>query len=63
MSRVFPDGAPVLIVGGGPVGMAVAAELGRYNVECLLVEATDGSAMPQRRQNSMVRELSALARG
>ena len=43
MSRAFPDGTPVLIVGGGPVGMAVAAELGRYNVECLLVEATDGS--------------------
>ncbi len=43
MSRGFPDSTPVLIVGGGPVGMAVAAELGRYNVECLLVETTDGA--------------------
>lgn len=34
---------PVLIVGGGPVGMALAAELGRYRVPCLLVEQTDGT--------------------
>ena len=34
---------PVLIVGGGPVGMALAAELGRYGVRCLLVEQTDGT--------------------
>ena len=34
---------PVLIVGGGPVGMALASELGRYGVRCLLVEQTDGT--------------------
>jgi 2-polyprenyl-6-methoxyphenol hydroxylase-like FAD-dependent oxidoreductase len=34
---------PVLIVGGGPVGMALAAELGRQGVRCLLVEQTDGA--------------------
>jgi 2-polyprenyl-6-methoxyphenol hydroxylase-like FAD-dependent oxidoreductase len=33
---------PVLIVGGGPVGLALAAELGWRGVECLLVEQTDG---------------------
>jgi 2-polyprenyl-6-methoxyphenol hydroxylase-like FAD-dependent oxidoreductase len=43
VNRNFPESTPVLIVGGGPVGMAVAAELGRYGVECLLVEATDGT--------------------
>ncbi len=43
MSRSFPASVPVLIAGGGPVGMAVAAELGRYGVECLIAEATDGT--------------------
>jgi 2-polyprenyl-6-methoxyphenol hydroxylase-like FAD-dependent oxidoreductase len=34
---------PVLIAGGGPVGMALAAELGRFGVRTLLVEQTDGT--------------------
>ena len=34
---------PVLIVGGGPVGLALAADLGWRGVECLLVERSDGS--------------------
>jgi 2-polyprenyl-6-methoxyphenol hydroxylase-like FAD-dependent oxidoreductase len=29
---------PVLIVGGGPIGLALAADLGRREVEALLVE-------------------------
>ena len=29
---------PVLIVGGGPVGLLLAAELGWRGIECLLVE-------------------------
>lgn len=29
---------PVLIVGGGPTGLALAIELGRQGIECLLVE-------------------------
>jgi len=33
---------PVLIVGGGPVGLALAADLGWRGVRCLLVEQTDG---------------------
>ncbi len=33
---------PVLIVGGGPVGLALAAELGWRGVDCILVEQTDG---------------------
>lgn len=33
---------PVLIVGGGPVGLALAADLGWHGVQCLLVEQTDG---------------------
>jgi len=33
---------PVLIVGGGPVGLALAADLGWRGIRCLLVEQTDG---------------------
>jgi 2-polyprenyl-6-methoxyphenol hydroxylase-like FAD-dependent oxidoreductase len=33
---------PVLIIGGGPIGLALAAELGFQNVACMLVEQGDG---------------------
>mgnify|MGYP003645441915 CR=1 FL=1 len=33
----------VLIVGGGPVGLALAAELGRMNIDCILVDQRDGT--------------------
>ncbi len=33
---------PVLIVGGGPVGLALAADLGWRGIECLVVEQGDG---------------------
>ncbi len=35
----FPDKVPVLIVGGGPVGLSAAALLGHYGIECLVLEA------------------------
>jgi 2-polyprenyl-6-methoxyphenol hydroxylase-like FAD-dependent oxidoreductase len=34
---------PILIVGGGPVGLALAVDLGRRGIECTLVEQADGS--------------------
>ena len=34
---------PVLIVGGGPVGLALAADLGWRGIECILVEQSDGT--------------------
>jgi 2-polyprenyl-6-methoxyphenol hydroxylase-like FAD-dependent oxidoreductase len=34
---------PVLIVGGGPVGLALAGDLGWRGVRCMLIEQTDGS--------------------
>jgi 2-polyprenyl-6-methoxyphenol hydroxylase-like FAD-dependent oxidoreductase len=34
---------PVLIVGGGPVGLALAGDLGWRGIPCLLIEQTDGS--------------------
>jgi 2-polyprenyl-6-methoxyphenol hydroxylase-like FAD-dependent oxidoreductase len=34
---------PVLIAGGGPVGLALAVELGRAGIACVLVEKRDGT--------------------
>ena len=34
---------PVLIVGGGPVGLALAGELGWRGVDCILIEKSDGT--------------------
>src|SRR5712671_5477277 len=34
---------PVLIVGGGPVGLGLAADLGQRGIKCLLVEQGDGT--------------------
>src|ERR1700742_4586462 len=34
---------PVLIVGAGPVGLALAGDLGWRGVDCCLIERTDGS--------------------
>jgi hypothetical protein len=36
---------PVLIVGGGPVGLALAVDLGWRNVPCLLIEQGDGEVV------------------
>jgi len=33
---------PILIVGGGPVGLALASDLGRRGVQCLIIEQSDG---------------------
>ncbi|HEY4068358.1 MAG TPA: FAD-dependent monooxygenase [Burkholderiaceae bacterium] len=35
----FADRVPVLIAGGGPVGLTLAALLGRFGVRCLVIEA------------------------
>ncbi len=35
----FPDKVPVLIAGGGPVGLSLAALLGHYGIQCLVLEA------------------------
>jgi 2-polyprenyl-6-methoxyphenol hydroxylase-like FAD-dependent oxidoreductase len=43
-SRWAKEGiVPVLICGGGPVGLALAAELGFQGVNCILVEQGEGS--------------------
>jgi 2-polyprenyl-6-methoxyphenol hydroxylase-like FAD-dependent oxidoreductase len=37
------DHTPVLIVGAGPVGLALAGDLGWRGISCMLIEKTDGS--------------------
>ena len=37
-SQAVPRQTEVLIIGGGPVGLSVAVELGRRGVQCLIVE-------------------------
>ena len=37
------ESVPILIVGGGPVGLAMAVELGWRGIRCLLVEQGDGT--------------------
>ena len=37
------DIVPVLVVGGGPVGLALAGDLGWRGIACVLVEQSDGS--------------------
>jgi hypothetical protein len=40
---MMPSQIPVLIVGGGPVGLALAGDLGWRGIRCLLIEQSDGS--------------------
>jgi 2-polyprenyl-6-methoxyphenol hydroxylase-like FAD-dependent oxidoreductase len=37
------DIIPVLVVGGGPVGLALAGDLGWRGIRCVLIEQSDGS--------------------
>ena len=41
-AQPLPDGIPVLIAGGGPVGLVLAALLARHGVRSLVVEADAG---------------------
>ncbi|MEV0361764.1 FAD-dependent monooxygenase [Nocardia fusca] len=48
---------PVLIAGGGPVGMTLALELGRRAVPCLLVEESDRSPTVPRASSLSARSM------
>ena len=48
MQPTLPDRVPVLIAGGGPVGLMLAALLGRYGVRTLLVEADESYCVGSR---------------
>ena len=53
---------PVVIVGGGPVGLAAALELSRYGVGSLLVERHDRTTWHPKARNLNTRTME-IARG
>jgi len=53
---------PVLIVGGGPVGLALAAELGFHGVACELVEQSDGAIVTPKMNEVNVRTMEFCRR-
>ena len=52
----------VLVVGGGPVGLALAGDLGWRGVECLLVERSDGRIVQPRMDMVGVRTMEFVRR-
>jgi 2-polyprenyl-6-methoxyphenol hydroxylase-like FAD-dependent oxidoreductase len=53
---------PVLIVGGGPVGLALAADLGWRSVPCELIEQTDGAIATPKMNEVNVRTMEFCRR-
>jgi 2-polyprenyl-6-methoxyphenol hydroxylase-like FAD-dependent oxidoreductase len=53
---------PVLIVGGGPVGLALAGELGWRGVSCMLVEQGDGTIVTPKMNEVNVRTMEFCQR-
>jgi 2-polyprenyl-6-methoxyphenol hydroxylase-like FAD-dependent oxidoreductase len=56
------DIIPVLIVGGGPVGLALAGDLGWRGVACVLIEQSDGSIYQPRMDMVGVRTMEFCRR-
>jgi 2-polyprenyl-6-methoxyphenol hydroxylase-like FAD-dependent oxidoreductase len=53
---------PVLIAGGGPVGLSLAADLGWRGIECILVEQTDGQIKTPKMNEVNVRTMEFCRR-
>ena len=53
---------PVLILGGGSVGLAIAAELGMRNVPCIVLEKSDRPAEHPRATALNVRSMEFMRR-
>jgi len=56
------DLIPVLIIGGGPVGLALALDLGWRGVPCLLVEQSDGEIVDAKMFMTGIRTLEFCRR-
>jgi 2-polyprenyl-6-methoxyphenol hydroxylase-like FAD-dependent oxidoreductase len=62
MSANFSPILPILIVGGGPVGLALAGDLGWRGVRCLLIEQSDGSIYQPRQDFVGIRTMEFCRR-
>jgi 2-polyprenyl-6-methoxyphenol hydroxylase-like FAD-dependent oxidoreductase len=56
------ENIPVLIVGAGPIGLALAGDLGRRGVECLVIEQSDGVVFHPRATAINARTMELLRR-
>ena len=56
------DGVEVLVVGAGPVGSALAIELGRAGIRCLVVERRTGRSPQPRAKLTNIRTMTLLRR-
>lgn len=57
-----PDGATVLIVGAGPVGLGLAIELGSRGIDCVVVEQNDRVGYNPRAKLTNVRSMELMRR-
>jgi 2-polyprenyl-6-methoxyphenol hydroxylase-like FAD-dependent oxidoreductase len=62
MTPPIPASTGVLIVGAGPVGLALAGDLGSRGVECLLIEQSDGTIVQPRMDMVGVRTMEFCRR-
>ncbi|HEV8014212.1 MAG TPA: FAD-dependent monooxygenase [Stellaceae bacterium] len=53
---------PVLIVGAGPIGLALAGDLGRRGIDCLVIEQSDGVVYHPRATAINARTMELLRR-
>ena len=53
---------PVLIVGGGPVGLALAGELGWRGIPCMLIEQGDGTIVTPKMNEVNIRTMEFCRR-
>ncbi|MFE2412594.1 FAD-dependent monooxygenase [Kitasatospora sp. NPDC059408] len=58
----IPETTPVLVVGGGPVGLALSLLLSGYGVEHLLVEARPGTSLHPKARGVSARSMEVLRR-
>lgn len=56
------DAVPVLIVGGGPVGLGLALELAKQNVRSVLIEQADGDVTLSKMGHVSVRSMESCRR-
>jgi 2-polyprenyl-6-methoxyphenol hydroxylase-like FAD-dependent oxidoreductase len=57
------ENTPVLVVGGGPAGLAAAAELGLHGIECIVIEPrAEVSHLRPRAKTTSVRTMEHLRR-
>jgi 2-polyprenyl-6-methoxyphenol hydroxylase-like FAD-dependent oxidoreductase len=58
----MPRHVPVLIVGGGPVGLSLAVELGWRGIACELIEQTDGTIVSPKMNEVNARSMEICRR-